>query len=161
MPISRKPSRPSWYEPDVTPDPIEATQARVIETETAQRQRSAAALASGEGDDAEFVENARRAAWQAVHGADFYIDAFVAGTEESYPKGWPEALPKAVVCNRYCHLDDTGTSLASWEKVEGGHSIAHPGAPIGPPVVLAPEKTKARVTFLHQLAERRGIKVDD
>ncbi len=145
------------YEPLPEHTPEGLSDARVIETETVQRQRSAAALALGEGDDAEYLEQARRAAWQAVHGADFYIDAFVAGTEEPYPKGWPEALPKHVVVNRYCQLSDDGSSLASWEKVDGGHSIVHPGAPVGAPQPLRSEKPKGPATWLSALAETRGV----
>jgi hypothetical protein len=147
------------YEPLPEHAPEEVS--HVIETETAQRQRSAAALSSGEGDDAEYLEQARRAAWQAVEGDAKFIALQLEGTENPYPSGWPDALPKHVVCNRYVQLDDTGTSLASWEKVEGGHSIAHPGAPVGAPVPLQPDKPKGPATWLSALAEKRGLHLVD
>lgn len=149
------------YEPLPEHAPEEVSHARVIETETAQRQRSAASLASGDGDDAEYLEQARRAAWQAVEGDAKFLAAELGGNDNSYPSGWPDALPKHVVCNRYVQLDDTGTSLASWEKVEGGHSIAHPGAPVGRPVPLESEKAKTPATWLSALAEKRGLKLVD
>jgi hypothetical protein len=149
------------YEPLPEHAPEEVSHARVIETETAQRQRSAASLASGEGDDAEYLEQARRAAWQAVEGDAKFITAALEGNEKPYPEGWPDALPKHVVCNRYVQLDDTGTSLASWEKVDGGHSIAHPGAPVGAPVPLVNEKPMGPSTWLSALAEKRGLKLVD
>jgi hypothetical protein len=147
------------YEPLPEHAPEEVGQARVIETETVQRQRSAAALSSGEGDDAEYLEQARRAAWQAVEGDAKFITAVLEGNENPYPSGWPEALPKHVVCNRYVQLDDTGTSLADWSEVAGGHQIGHPGKPIGAPLPLQPEMPAAPTTFLHQLAEQRGLKL--
>lgn len=147
------------YEPLPEHAPEEVSHARVIETETAQRQRSAAALFSGEGDDAEYLEQARRAAWQAVEGDAKFITAELEGNANPYPTGWPDALPKHIVVNRYVQLDDTGTSLASWDKVEGGHSIAHPGAPVGAPVPLQPDKPKGSATWLSALAEKRGLKL--
>lgn len=149
------------YEPLPEHAPEEVSHARVIETETAQRQRSAATLASGEGDDAEYLEQARRAAWQAVEGDAKFIALQMEGNENPFPPGWPSQLPKAIVCNRYVQLDDTGTSLASWDKVEGGHSIAHPGAPVGAPVPLHTDKPKGPATWLSTLAEKRGLKLVD
>ncbi|MDO8878387.1 MAG: hypothetical protein Q8M24_08400 [Pseudolabrys sp.] len=149
------------YEPLPEHAPEEVSHARAIETETTQRQRSAASLASGEGDDAEYLELARQAAWDAVEGMTKFIKATLEGNANPYPAGWPEALPKHVVCNRYVQLDDTGTSLASWDKVEGGHSIAHPGAPVGTPVPLVNEKPKGPSTWLAALAEKRGLHLVD
>jgi len=149
------------YEPDLELAPVEVSHAQVIETETAQRQRSAAALASGEGDDAEYLEQARRAAWQAVEGDTKYIAAQLEGNENPYPSGWPDALPKHIAVNRYVQLSDDGRSLASWEKVEGGHTVAHPGVPVGRPVPLVPEKAKGPATWLAALAEKRGLKLVD
>jgi len=44
------------------------------------------------------------------------------------------------------------------DKVEGGRSIARAGAPVGLPVPLEPANAKEPATFLHQLAEKRGLK---
>jgi hypothetical protein len=151
------------YEPLPEHAPEEVSHARVIETETAQRQRSAAALASGDGDDAEYLELARQAAWDAVSGDKLYfsepveIGGMIAG--EKYPSGWPDALPKHVVCNRYVQLDDTGTCLADWGDVAGGHQIGHPGKPIGVGTPPVNDKRKAPSTWLSALAEKRGLKL--
>lgn len=152
------------YEPEQPA--VELSHQQVVETETQLRQRQAASLASGEGSDAEYLENARRAAWHAVHADKVFTDGEpieIGGKplNEKYPSGWPEALPKSVVVNRYVQLSDDGGALADWSKVEGGHTIAHPGAAIGRPVPLGPPEKKEPATFLHRLAEKRGVKIDD
>lgn len=151
------------YEPELAA--VEISHAQVVETETQIRQRSAAALASGEGSDAEYLEQARRAAWHAVEPGRAFTQGEpveIGGKpfNEKYPEGWPQTLPKSVAVNRYVQLTDDGGALASWDKVEGGHSIAHPGAPVGRPDPLGQPEKKQPDTFLHRLAEQRGVKTE-
>lgn len=59
------------------------------------------------------------------------------------------------MANGWNMLSDDGRSLATWEA---GHNIAVAGKPSRRPVPLA--KKALPVTYLHALAESKGVKVD-
>ena len=145
------------YEPDPASVEFKPTPAQMQESETVQRQRSAAALASGEDGEAEFLETARQAAWRAIEGDVKTIERIMAG-EKDFPDGWPPELPRDVMANRFTGLTDDGRQIAKWP--DGFIDVTVAGAPTTARPVPLPEKQAAPVTYLSELATKRGVKFD-